>query len=185
MEIQLHSALLSSPWFWLLFLPFLFRLLYVRLLATRDQVDDMSIGSGPIRQPWSLPLIRNLLQIDLREPLTSVNELAKKYRDCVRLELPGGTSLVLINSYRLYDEICDHKRFHKEPTGALYEARCGGGDGLFTAFTDEENWGIAHRVLSPYFGQTEVKEVFDGKRRSYATVVPAAGAAIVDGSESP
>ena len=175
MEIQFHSALLSSPWFWLLFLPFLFRLLYVRLAAARHQADDKSIGSRPIPQPRSLPLLKNLLQIDLREPLTSVNELAKKYRDCFRLELPGGTSLVLINSYRLYDEICDHKRFHKEPTGALYEARCGGGDGLFTAFTDEENWGIAHRVLSPYFGQTEVKEVFDGKASALRYCCPCCG----------
>ena len=120
-----------------------------------------SIGWRPLPQPYSLPFFHNLFQINLREPLTSIHDLARSYRDCFRLVLPG-VSLVMINSQRLYNEVCDNKRFHKEPAGALYEARRGVGDGLFTAYTDEEGWGIAHRILTPVLGQVEVGEVFDG-----------------------
>ena len=120
-----------------------------------------SIGWRPIPQPRSLPIVRNLLQISLREPLLSINELAKNYRDCFRVDVPG-VSIVIINSQRLYNEACDSRRFHKEPTGALLEARNGGGDGLLTAWTNEENWGIAHRVVAPLYGKAEVKEMFDG-----------------------
>lgn len=157
-EIQLHCLL--SPSLWLAFLLFMVRLVYIKFIAAEKR-PTKSIGWRPVPQPRSLPVIKNLPQVNLREPLMSVNELAKNYRDCFRMDLPG-VSLVVINSHRLYDEVCNTKRFHKEPTGALYEARNGGGDALFTAFTHEENWGIAHRVLTPLFGQLAVKEIFDG-----------------------
>lgn len=121
-----------------------------------------SIGWRPMPQPRSLPLLKNLLQINMREPLKSVNELAKNYQDCFRIDVPG-VSMVIINSQRLYNEACDSKRFHKEPTGALLEARNGGGDGFLTAWTSEETWGIAHRVVTPLYGKSAVKEMFDGE----------------------
>lgn len=36
-----------------------------------------------------------------------------------RLHLPGGFKLVMANSHRLIDELCDEKRFAKIPEGAL------------------------------------------------------------------
>lgn len=158
-EIQPSSLL--SPSFGLGLLLFLFwvRFIYTKFTAA-DKWSSKSIGWRPIPQPRSIPIVKNLLQVNLREPLTSVHELAKNYRNCFRMDLPG-VSLVIINSQRLYDEVCNTKRFHKEPTGALYEARNGGGDGLFTAFTHEENYGIAHRVLTPIYGQSAVREILD------------------------
>jgi cytochrome P450/NADPH-cytochrome P450 reductase len=35
------------------------------------------------------------------------------------------------------------------------------GDGLFTAHSDEPNWGCAHRILMPAFSQRAMKAYFD------------------------
>jgi cytochrome P450/NADPH-cytochrome P450 reductase len=74
--------------------------------------------------------------------------------------LPSG-SRVFVGSNELVNEACDEKRFVKRPGGALYEVRNGIGDGLFTAFPEEENWGIAHRVLMPMFGPLAIKGMFE------------------------
>ena len=36
------------------------------------------------------------------------------------------------------------------------------GDGLFTAWTEEPNWGAAHRILMPAFGPAALRTMFDG-----------------------
>ena len=47
----------------------------------------------------------------------------------------------------------DERRFRKVISGGLYFVRALAGDGLFTARSDEENWGKAHRILMPAFSQ--------------------------------
>ena len=47
------------------------------------------------------------------------------------------------------NEVCDEKRFAKNVSGALEQIRNGVADGLFTAYSGEHNWEIAHRVLMP------------------------------------
>ena len=59
--------------------------------------------------------------------------------------------------------MCDEKRFRKEPSGAQVEVRNGVGDGLFTAYSHEENWALAHRILAPAFGPFAIREMFDGE----------------------
>jgi cytochrome P450/NADPH-cytochrome P450 reductase len=158
----------SVPSIWLIVAAFLIIFFCVELVSKRAKQN--SVGWQTIPQPRSLPILGNLLQLDMKEPLTSLNEIGKQYPDVFRMDLPG-TSLVIINSHRLYDEVCDNKRFHKEPVGGILEARHGGGDGLFTAYTDEEAWGIAHRILTPSFGQQGVKEIFDGMLIALHTMV--------------
>jgi len=156
-DIGIGSVLVPS--IWLIAAGFLTIFSCVQLVSERAKRN--SVAWRTIPQPRRLPILGNLLQIDLKEPLTSLNELGKQYPDVFRIDLPG-TSLVIINSHRLYDEVCNNRRFHKEPVGGILEARNGGGDGLFTAYTDEEAWGIAHRVLAPSFGQQGVKKNFYG-----------------------
>jgi cytochrome P450/NADPH-cytochrome P450 reductase len=69
---------------------------------------------------------------------------------------------VIVSSYELLNELCDEKRFYKQPSGPLLQVRNGTGDGLFTAFGDEENWGLAHRILMPAFGPMSIRNMFDG-----------------------
>ena len=115
-----------------------------------------------VPQPPKLPLLGNLYDLDLTTPILSLQLLAETYGECYRLDLPGSSTVVL-NTQELLNEICDQKRFHKEPTGPLLESRNGVGDAMFTAYKDEENWGIAHRILMPIFAPHAVKDMFKGE----------------------
>jgi cytochrome P450/NADPH-cytochrome P450 reductase len=44
----------------------------------------------------------------------------------------------------------------------LVQVRNFAGDGLFTAYNDEKNWAIAHRVLVPAFGPLAIKKMQSG-----------------------
>lgn len=91
----------------------------------------------------------------------------------------------MVSSVALLDEICDEKRFQKNPSGPLEQVRNGVNDGLFTvgelvpsrkrnadrrtlrtdickqARPDEPRWAIAHRVLMPAFGPVSIRAMFD------------------------
>ena len=114
-----------------------------------------------IPQPLRLPFLGNVHELDLVTPILSLQRLADIYGECYRLDLPGSSTIV-VNTQELLNEICDQKRFCKEPTGPLLEARNGVQDAMFTAFKDEENWGIAHRILLPSFAPHSVKDVLSG-----------------------
>jgi len=51
------------------------------------------------------------------------------------------------------DELSGDDRFDKALATGLVALRQFAGDGLFTARTDEPNWGKAHRILLPAFSQ--------------------------------
>ena len=57
--------------------------------------------------------------------------------------------VIFVGSQELVNEVCDQDRFVKVPTTALEELRALLGDGLFTAYNNEPNWWIAHRLLVP------------------------------------
>ena len=42
-------------------------------------------------------------------------------------------------------------RFVKKISGGLEEVRNGAGDGIFSAYPWEHNWGVAHRILMPAY----------------------------------
>lgn len=118
----------------------------------------------PVPEPPGLPIIGwNVSAIDPTSPLKSLKSLASQYGEIYRLHLPPGP-LVVCSSHALVDELCDEKRFIKIPDSALREIRHAVHDGLFTAFIDEENWGIAHRVLVPAFGPVSIRGMFDEMR---------------------
>lgn len=60
------------------------------------------------------------------------------------------------------NEICDETRFKKNVASGLQQVRNGVHDGLFTAYgPEEENWGIAHRVLLPQLGPLAIRNMFN------------------------
>ncbi|KZV98416.1 cytochrome P450, partial [Exidia glandulosa HHB12029] len=61
----------------------------------------------------------------------------------------------------LVQEACDESRFVKSTRGPLDQIRNLTGDALFTAHHDEENWGLAHRILMPAFGPASIRNMFD------------------------
>jgi cytochrome P450/NADPH-cytochrome P450 reductase len=62
------------------------------------------------------------------------------------------------------NELSDEARFKKTIGTSLIEVRNLVGDGLFTAFNEEPNWGVAHRLLMPAFGTTAIRDMLEGMR---------------------
>jgi len=119
----------------------------------------MSAPSIPIPQPKPSPLLGNLPDMT-RGGAESLVDLARAYGPIFRLQLPG-RELVVVSSQELVNELCDEKRFDKKVHAALRQVREFTGDGLFTAETQEPNWGRAHRILMPAFGPAALRDMFD------------------------
>jgi unspecific monooxygenase len=58
---------------------------------------------------------------------------------------------VFVAGADLAAELCDETRFHKALSPGLVALRDFAGDGLFTAYSDEPNWQLAHDLLRPAF----------------------------------
>lgn len=61
-----------------------------------------------------------------------------------------------MGSAALAEELCDEKRFRKYVGGPIVEIRHAVHDALFTAYDDEESWGIAHRICAPLLSSQAV-----------------------------
>ncbi|KAI0855196.1 cytochrome P450 [Xylaria cubensis] len=113
----------------------------------------------PIPQPPAHWFIGNLPEMDPSFPLSSIWRLADEFGDIYKLNLVSRQN-VFVSSYELSNELMDESRFQKSPTGGTKELRALLGDGLFTAYGDEENWGKAHRILMPVVGPLQIKKMF-------------------------
>ena len=113
-----------------------------------------------IPQPKSKMIVKNLLEIDIQNPMQSLTKLAEEFGGIYRLEVPS-SSFIVVSDPDLAKELCDEKRFHKEIYETLDKLRDLGGDGLATAHNYEPNWAKAHRILTPAFGPLSIRNMFD------------------------
>ncbi|MGZ8259006.1 MAG: bifunctional cytochrome P450/NADPH--P450 reductase [Caldimonas sp.] len=113
-----------------------------------------------IPQPKGDPFIGNLRAIDGDAPMQGFMRLARIHGPIFQLEF-FGKPLILVGSQEIVDELCDETRFDKRVHATLKNIRDFAGDGLFTARTDEPNWGKAHRLLMPAFGPLGIRGMFD------------------------
>jgi len=120
----------------------------------------MSNSSASIPSPPGLPVLGNLLQIPRGGLTRHVTRLAREFPGIFELDFAGYRS-PFIASAALTAEVCDEKRFRKVIGPPLSILRPLAGDGLFTASGDEPNWGKAHRILTPAFGQRARRGYFD------------------------
>ncbi|THU85308.1 fatty acid hydroxylase [Dendrothele bispora CBS 962.96] len=120
----------------------------------------MTSETVPIPHPPRIPLIGSVTSFDREVPLNTFILLAKQYGEIYQLDL-FGKIIVQLNSYALINEVCNEMRFKKTVAPALAEVRDLISDGLFTAHGDEENWGIAHRLLMPAFNAQSIRGMFD------------------------
>ncbi|KAJ5623213.1 Oxidoreductase FAD/NAD(P)-binding [Penicillium lividum] len=122
----------------------------------------MSSKEVPIPGPKGVPLLGNIYDIDAELPIKSIDLMADTYGPIYRLTT-FGSPRVFISSHELVDEVCDEERFTKIVSGGLKEIRNGTHDGLFTAEVpgEDNNWGVAHRVLVPAFGPLAIRGMFD------------------------
>lgn len=65
--------------------------------------------------------------------------------------------LLVVSGSELVAELNDEKRFAKFLALPHRKLRALGGDGLFTAFNSEPNWGAAHRILMPGFSREAMR----------------------------
>lgn len=114
----------------------------------------------PVPQPPGYPIVGNITDVDPKNALNSINNLADQYGEIFKLNLFGKERYFLC-SERLVNEVCDESRFIKNPEGSLVEVRNGTGSGLFTAFHGEHAWEVAHRVLVPAFGPIGIQNMWD------------------------
>jgi cytochrome P450 / NADPH-cytochrome P450 reductase len=122
----------------------------------------MTMAINPnIPEPKRRPLLENMLEIHQEAPLQSMIKLAERLGPIYRLTFPGRTFLV-VSSHELTKEVCDESRFEKQVHGPLRHIRDFAGDGLFTAYQHEPNWGKAHRLLMPAFSPAAMKDYFEG-----------------------
>jgi cytochrome P450/NADPH-cytochrome P450 reductase len=118
------------------------------------------MSANSIPQPRPLPLVGNVRELDPDKPIQSMVALARRFGPIFRLSFPH-QSLMLLGSHELVADACDETRFDKIVHASLQQLRAFAGDGLFTARTDEPNWGKAHRLLMPAFGPAAMRGYFD------------------------
>jgi cytochrome P450 / NADPH-cytochrome P450 reductase len=106
---------------------------------------------NPIPHPPTKPVVGNMLSLDSTTPIQHMMRLAKELGPIYWLDMMGAP-LVVVSGADLVDEISDEKRFDKSVRGSLRRVRAVGGDGLFTAHTNEPNWSKAHNILMTPFG---------------------------------
>ncbi len=123
-------------------------------------VAAMQRQHEPIPQPKPWPLLGNIPSIDGKNGIQSLMRLAAEHGPIFRLRILG-RSILVVGGHDLVDELCDETRFAKKNSRALDNIRPVVGDGLFTAYNDEPNWDLAHRLLTPAFGPLSVRGMFD------------------------
>jgi len=116
-------------------------------------------SSASIPQPPTRPIVGNLFDMDVNAPVQSMMKLAETYGPFFRLRVFDQV-FHLVSSQELVDELSDESRFTKRVDVSLEQLRPIARDGLFTAYTEEPNWGKAHRILMPALGPIGVRSMF-------------------------
>jgi cytochrome P450/NADPH-cytochrome P450 reductase len=109
--------------------------------------------------PRGLPWLGNLLQIPRGRLTQHLLALSRDFDGILALDF-AGLRLPFVYDPELVAELSDPRRFRKTIGPPLSTLRKLAADGLFTADGEEPNWGKAHRILMPAFGQRAMKGYF-------------------------
>lgn len=112
---------------------------------------DATRPTTPLPTP-QLPPPADLARLATLTPLEQIMAVARASGPV--FELPGQTPrTIVVSGFRYVDDLSDDARYDKALAAGLVALRDFAGDGLFTAYTEEPNWGKAHRILMPAFSQ--------------------------------
>ncbi|KAM6534361.1 hypothetical protein FALCPG4_004002 [Fusarium falciforme] len=125
-----------------------------------SQKQDSGEKLEEIPGPPALPILGNILDVDLNNGLESVINHGRTYGPIFGLTF-GGQREIYITNQKLTEELCDESRFCKLVCGGIEKLRPAAGDGLFTAHDGSPAWGVAHRILMPLFGPLKIREMFE------------------------
>jgi unspecific monooxygenase len=106
--------------------------------------------TGIPHQPGRLPVVGDLIGTNPRTPLQDTVRIGRELGP-VFTRKAFGLEIVFVSGVDLVAELNDETRFGKHIGLGLENLRALGGDGLFTAHTNEPNWRLAHDILQPAF----------------------------------
>ena len=119
------------------------------------------VAGESIPAPPGLPVVGHLHQIARSGLIGHLLNVSRDFPAGIFKLKFGSVVGVFVTSADLVAELSDETRFRKMPAAGLRVVRKFAGDGLFTAFSDEPNWGKAHRILLPAFSQRAMRGYFD------------------------
>lgn len=111
----------------------------------------------PIPQPPKRAIMGNLADLQIAPtPMESMVKLAEQYGPIFQLEI-GGNKTIVVSSFELAKELFDTKRFDKGIGPGLKQVRNFNSEGLFSSYTQEAHWRMAHNILLPNFSHAAMK----------------------------
>ncbi|RYD21709.1 MAG: cytochrome P450, partial [Lysobacteraceae bacterium] len=121
---------------------------------------DVPVAAS-IPSPKGLPVVGHLHQIARAGLIGHLLNVSRDFPEGI-FKLKFGSRIgVFVTDPDLVAILSDETRFRKMPGPGLRVVRRFAGDGLFTAFSEEPNWGKAHRILLPAFSQRAMRGYFD------------------------
>ena len=121
--------------------------------------DIPAVAAVPM--PAALPVIGHLHQIARAGLIGHLLRVSREVPQGIFKLRFGSRVSIFVTDPDLVAELSDETRFRKMPGPALRVVRKFAGDGLFTAFSEEPNWGKAHRILLPAFSHRAMRGYFD------------------------
>src|SRR6476620_7398976 len=116
-------------------------------MTTTETMIDVADFPGP----HGVPVLGNLFDLDLQNPIESLIKMAREYGPIFKLSTPNDTRII-VSGVELVNEVCDDARFDKYLAGGLIEMSKGVGcHGLFTSETSDPRWQRAHAILMAPF----------------------------------
>jgi len=107
--------------------------------------------------PTPFPFVGNLPQVS-SDVAGITAEMTKHYGYFFPIYINTQQLLVICDPELAALVLGSPEKFPKYPSRALRELRPLAGDGLFTAADGEENWALAHRILSPAFNIKAIRQ---------------------------
>jgi cytochrome P450 / NADPH-cytochrome P450 reductase len=117
--------------------------------------------TATVPSPPGLPIVGHLHQIAKSGLVGHLLEVSRQMPEGIFKLKFGSRVGLFVTDADLVAELCDETRFRKMPGPGLRVVRRFAGDGLFTAFSEEPNWGKAHRILLPAFSHRAMKGYYD------------------------
>lgn len=112
---------------------------------------ETALPNSQIPHPrWRVPLLGDVIGISVRNPVQKAIRLGQKLGPIFEQKVLG-LRFVFATGADLVADLSDETRFAKHLGPEVVALRGIAGDGLFTAFNDEPNWGKAHNLLAPAF----------------------------------
>ena len=116
--------------------------------------------AASIPSPKGLPVVGHLHQIARAGLIGHLLNVSRASTAGIFKLKFGSRVSIFVTDPDLVAELSDETRFRKMPGPGLRVVRKFAGDGLFTAFSEEPNWGKAHRILLPAFSERAMRGYF-------------------------